>query len=298
MLSILIPIYNYNCVKLVQKLHSQAVKESITFEILCFDDGSALYKEENRKINSIPHCKYVELETNIGRSKIRNLLAENASYDYLLFLDCDVEILSMEYIKTYLENLQDFNIISGKRIYTAMPPADTKYYFHWYYGTYREVKSDNFMSNNFIIKKSLWQRIRFNENIASYGHEDTLFQIQLEQEGILVHFIDNPVIHIGLDSNDFFIEKSNESIENLLNISKKETLSDKVRLLKTYHTIRRWKFNHIFSFLFPLIRKFFIKNFTGKRPNLLAFDIYKLMYISHVDKSDNDAKNSWWKSSK
>ncbi len=288
MLSILIPIYNYNCVKLVQELQIQSSKESIDFEIICMDDASFLFKDENRKVNSIDKCSYIELERNIGRSKIRNLLAGKATYDYLLFLDCDVEIASSHYIKTYLSILNNYEIISGKRIYTNLPPDDKNYYFHWFYGVNREVKSPNFMSNNFLMKKDIWEKVKFDENITRYGHEDTLFQIQLEEKGIQIHFIDNPVIHIGLDSNEAFVRKHNEGIENLLYIFKNRILANqylyRFRLLEIYQKICRCNLNKIIGSLFPFMQKVFIKNFTGKRPNLYLFDIYKLIYISYIDK--------------
>ena len=40
MLSILIPIYNYNSYPLVQELHKQCLESDIDFEILCQDDAS------------------------------------------------------------------------------------------------------------------------------------------------------------------------------------------------------------------------------------------------------------------
>ncbi|RME04221.1 MAG: glycosyltransferase family 2 protein, partial [Bacteroidetes bacterium] len=40
MLSILIPIYNFNVVELVMELHRQATELDEPVEILAFDDGS------------------------------------------------------------------------------------------------------------------------------------------------------------------------------------------------------------------------------------------------------------------
>jgi len=291
MLSILIPIYNYNCVKLVKGLHAQASNAGINFEIRCIDDASSLYKEENRQIGTLDHCSYTELPENIGRSKIRNLLASNAIYDHLLFLDCDVEVFSGDFIRNYLPYLNDFEIISGKRIYTKFPPTDKRYYLHWFYGTHRETKSSNFMSNNFVIKKSLLEKVKFNENITRYGHEDTLFQIQLEEIGIDIHFIDNPVVHIGLDAADAFIEKNNEGIKNLLYLSEQNIIPDtylyRFRLLKKYKDVSRYKLNKVFALLFPVFRKMIIHNLKGNYPRLFFFDMYKLMYISYADKNRN-----------
>ena len=53
MLSILIPIYNFDVQELVQKLHQQASLLAIAFEIVCVDDGS-----QPNLSNRMESCKY------------------------------------------------------------------------------------------------------------------------------------------------------------------------------------------------------------------------------------------------
>ena len=56
MLSILIPVYNYNAVDLVQKLHEQASQAGIPFEILLLDDNSDNNcKRENVVLRDFPN---------------------------------------------------------------------------------------------------------------------------------------------------------------------------------------------------------------------------------------------------
>ena len=66
--------------------------QDLSFEVIVADDGSDIQKtiEENKAINQFSHCKYIIRETNVGRSAIRNFLASQATYPYLLFLDSDV----------------------------------------------------------------------------------------------------------------------------------------------------------------------------------------------------------------
>ena len=69
----------------------QKLNESI--EIVLIDDASDLEnKAKNRLLKE--YCKIIELETNVGRSKIRNLFVSECKNPYLLFLDCDSEIIS------------------------------------------------------------------------------------------------------------------------------------------------------------------------------------------------------------
>ena len=102
MLSILIPIYNFAVKELVNELSSKAESFNIPFEILCIDDKSkANYLELNKDLGKIKGVSYQQLENNIGRSAIRNLLSDKAQFDYLLFLDCDISI-GHDFLKKYI----------------------------------------------------------------------------------------------------------------------------------------------------------------------------------------------------
>ena len=70
MLSILIPTYNYNTLKLVKDLQLQGVKSDIDFEILVLDDASTDIKciTENKEINFLEHCSFLENKKNSGRT--------------------------------------------------------------------------------------------------------------------------------------------------------------------------------------------------------------------------------------
>ena len=58
MISILIPCYDYNALKLVENIEKQALLLNIIFEIICIDDGSfSLKNEDNQKINSLVNAK-------------------------------------------------------------------------------------------------------------------------------------------------------------------------------------------------------------------------------------------------
>lgn len=105
MISILIPTYNYTVFPLVENLYQQCQKANFQYEILVLDDAST-DKEiviKNSEINLLEHCSFQILPENIGRSKIRNLLAEKAKYDWLLFLDADTFPSKSNFVHNYLE---------------------------------------------------------------------------------------------------------------------------------------------------------------------------------------------------
>ena len=88
-LSILIPTYNDVCMPLATSLQRQAETLGTNYEIIVADDGSTDQDTilQNRSINSLPHCRYVERKENVGRAAIRNFLANEASHPFLVFID-------------------------------------------------------------------------------------------------------------------------------------------------------------------------------------------------------------------
>ena len=57
MLSVLIPIYNQNCSKLIYALQQQIELLHVPVEIVAIDDASTVYKEENK--NALNHTRQV-----------------------------------------------------------------------------------------------------------------------------------------------------------------------------------------------------------------------------------------------
>ena len=110
MLSVLIPCYNFNVVNLVKDVLEQLNLLKIRFEIICIEDGSSK-KFSNSKLKKIPNVTYIINETNIGRSKMRNLLSKKAKFNWLLFIDCDSEITNKNFISNYINKLKISKIL-------------------------------------------------------------------------------------------------------------------------------------------------------------------------------------------
>ena len=103
-LSVLIPVYNYNCLSLVEQLHRQLEQTAIPYEIIVGDDGStdSTTIQANQPINELSHCHYIVRTENKGRAVIRNFLAQTAQYDFLLLIDSDMTVISETFIQNYL----------------------------------------------------------------------------------------------------------------------------------------------------------------------------------------------------
>jgi glycosyltransferase involved in cell wall biosynthesis len=294
MLSILIPIYNFDVYSLVQCLYEQGLKTGVSFEIIGLDDCSAAsYQSKNRLLRAFPLVHYEELPHNVGRSKIRNLLAEKAKYEYLLFMDCDSAIANAEYLSVYLAYLQPGQLLYGGRIYNTSSPTDARYKLHWTYGITREQQRasnrrkqpyHSFMTNNFLVPREELLSIRFSEKLKGYGHEDTLFGFELMKNNIPIVHLDNPLIHVGLEDSDTFLAKSKVGIQNLYRLEQMPDVFIETRLLKVFRLVNK---GFLTSFLFAFLASLesvLIAQLKGKRPNMRAFDLLKLYWLLQESK--------------
>lgn len=300
MLSVLIPIYNFDVRDLVWELHNQALRAEVDFEIILLDDGS---EEEFKSINSVlaslSNVTYQEEAINLGRSKIRNKLAKLAKYESLLFMDCDSKITGPHYIENYIKLCGKYPILCGGTTYSTLKTISTTQKLHWLHGLKREQwpakvrnqePNKSFHTNNFFIEKSLLQSIGFNEKMVGYGHEDTLFGLELQKRNVTITHIDNPVLHLGLESNEEFLRKTREGIKNLkriVRINGDDTkLSNTITLLTYYNKLRTFKLTRPVEFLYKRYEHILRKNLLSDKPNLFVFDLYKLGYLCTIAKEN------------
>lgn len=292
MLSILIPVYNYNVFSLVEELAEQCRFAGINFEILCQDDASnSVLNKENERINVLQNCSFVSLEKNIGLSSNRNLLASKAQYGNLLFIDGDSIVINLNYIQNYLDNIQDFDIVYGGRIHPENVYSD-KQKLRWKYGRLVEDKTvsqrkaalyKTLMFNNTLIKKDCFSKIKFDSNLIKYGHEDTLFAYKISQSNFKVKHIENAIQHGDIDENLIYISKVKNSLENLLILDRKKQIdSDFLKILKIYHLMKRFKLRYPAGLFFKTFNTLILKQLNSKNPSLMLLNIYKLTYLCSI----------------
>lgn len=294
MLSILIPEYNYDCSKLVGELSDQCLKEGIPFEILVMDDASSRFLEENRAISKLTGCQFIESEQNVKAAKIRNLLGQKAVHPYLLFLDCDLAIRDDKFIHKYLVSLGQASVLVGAVVYQTLKPPVSQM-LRWTYGRKREclsveVRNKNpwksMPSSNFLMEKAAFDLVPFDERFDQYGHEDTLFGITLKKKGISVKYIDNPLIHMGLESSEVFLSKSLIAVEKYetMPIMKSLEVVENVRIFSFYQRMASLNLVGLLAFKYRLLKKCMHKQLCGPCPNLLIFDFYRLGYLCNYVK--------------
>ncbi len=254
------------------------------------DDASNNPPKRNEQINALSGCRYVKLDDNIGKSKIKNRLAEEAKGDWLLMMDDDGLPESDEYINNLFRLIKrdDVDVICGGRTYQEEMPS-SEYYLHWLYGREREVKSaeerkrhpyNGFMIANMCIRKSVFMKIRLDERMRLYGHEDSVFGMNLKREGVRVLHVDNPLRHIGLVRTRQFIENQAESVNSVaLLIKGGQENVNLIRLANVYKHIRKWHLDGLISKLEGVVDKHARKKMMGRKPCLKWLDYWKLTLL-------------------
>ena len=295
MLSILIPVYNFDVRKLVNELHSQTIKTSVPFEILIVDDYSdTVFRQQNRELALLSHVIYEELPQNIGRSKIRNVLFVKAQYHYCLVIDCDAKIPSATFVSEYLKYCRENIVVCGGTKYETAGSHNSNS-LRLRYGLQRESKSieernknpyHSFSTFNFLISKNIVKSIRFDETITGYGHEDTLFGLALKKQNIEIIHIKNPLIHLGIESNQVFLDKALLGVKNLKEIMQNHRnpseLFQDITLLAYYKNIYNWGLQPFFKFLYSVSHKSIEKKLIREGKSLFYFDFLRLSYLCFI----------------
>lgn len=291
MISILIPVYNYDIVALVHNL--RIAMDSVTgfSELLIGDDGSSAdYRNRYTQLCD-EKVRLISSKKNIGRSAIRNKLAKEAKGDFYLFIDADALIAgtAIKYLEGWLPFLNTSRVICGGVLYADFPPAEPDKMLRWKYGKKREQRKASerkkhpharFSSFNFIVEKETFSKIRFNEDLTQYGHEDTLMGYQLKKANIEVVHIDNPLIHDGVEFNSDFLMKTKQGIENLSIlcdiVTDRRALAESVRLVRAYDRLRYFGVTRFLAGIYIRYRERMEISLDSKKASLFLFGLFRM----------------------
>ncbi len=288
MFSVLIPVQNYDVSSLVKAIISDSANSEIPVEIIVSEDGSepSMFSK-NAELHASGHIKHLVFEKERGRSANRNGLAAEASNDYLLFIDADSAIRP-GFLKNYANSINKAEVLVGGTAYSKEQKT-TATLLRWRYGIRREMISasernkapyNSLTANNLCVKKSVFLKILFDESITRYGHEDTLFGFALRDAGTSLLHIDNSVLHLGLESNGRFVEKTYTGIQTLVKLYKAGKVGvDDVRLLRFYYDWNHKGLGLLLNALGSFIGSAAKKNLLSGDPKLSALDFYKLVVL-------------------
>ncbi|HEX2970593.1 MAG TPA: glycosyltransferase [Bacteroidales bacterium] len=290
-ISLLIPVKDYDIIALVHSMKGAMDKVPELVEILVGDDGSSPEFREKYRSMEGNGVRIIVSEKNIGRASMRNRLAIEARGEYLLFIDADTMLPSTAeaYLKKWIMAAGNARVMSGGILYRDSPPGDPDKLLRWKYGRMKEQKkaadrnkrpNAGFSTFNVLFERSVFSKIRFDEELRQYGHEDTLMGYQLEKAGIKIMHIDNGLYHEGLETNKDYLAKTKLGIENLSHIydrvTDKRTFSETVRILGLYNKLEVLRLTRVLAGIFIKYRDRMEIRLDSNKISLNLFSFYKI----------------------
>ena len=295
-LSILIPTYNGDCRQQVAALSRQAEAiEGLRYEIIVADDGSTdrCLASLCGEVAALPHCRFIDRRENTGRAAIRNFLAREARYAWLLFMDCDMSIVNEQFIRTYLDSDDIKDVAYGGYTVGNGVRSCLRYIYEKQCEPRHRAEERrkrpylHFHTCNFLVSREVMLGHPFDERFRHYGYEDVLWGKQLRQHGINIRHLDNPAGFCTFEDNTHFVSKTEEGLrtlhqfrDELRGYSQMLTFVDGIHLGMVRGAIRLWH-----RLLGPIERR----NLCGNHPSLHVFKIYKLGYFLSLSSIIHDS---------
>lgn len=290
-LSIAIPTRNDDCSQTVSKLLEQARREtSLDFEILIADDASD-NAEVIRQLNIIGNqegCRLIRLKENVGRAAVRNMLAREAKYDKVLFIDAGVDINNQDFLKTYILHANDADIVCGGwktdvGAETAKANLRAKYELDCEKNHTPLQRNKHpyrsFRTVNFLVHKDILLNNPFPADMTGYGYEDVVFGKQAEKAGCTVLHIDNPVVYKSYEDNEAFVSKTIQSVNTLYIY--RERIGQYSKLHSIAFRLRKLRLDSLMVFLYKQRSETWKKQLCGNCPSLRMLSLLKLgCYLS------------------
>jgi hypothetical protein len=131
---------------------------------------------------------------------------------------------------------------------------------------------------NVMIRRSTFLCIGFDEDCKEYGYEDALFGVELMKREIQILHIENPLIHMGLDTNEIFLRKSETALRTLKSLGDKMECHSYVG--RTYLKFKKWRIDWMIKGFHQLFGKTIRCHLLSSRPSLFWFSVYKLGYYA------------------
>lgn len=290
MVSILIPVFNYDCSLLVANLIQQGdalkAKEDFDYEIILADDHSTQQDTIKKNISTLSSCKqgiYLSQNTQHGRARNRNSAIRIAKGDFIIFIDCDAQIPNGHFLENYWNTRHLASIIVGGIINPTSCPQGSELRFKYEKNAekFRALKyrTENpykhFSTFNFMAQREILGNIMFNQDLTEYGYEDTLLGLELHNHNISIAHIENPLIHLGINNNQDFLKATEAAMRNLYKLP---MLHSSVGPSRFANIIEKFHLKQFFSFAFALLRKPIRHNLLSHHPSLFLFNIYKVGY--------------------
>mgnify|MGYP000103152582 CR=1 FL=1 len=233
-LSVLIPVFKDDPSFLISTLNTEAKQVNGQVEIIVLDDGSmdeALFHEITQSLGRgrlAGRC--VRLLENAGRAKGRNILAQQARGQWLLFLDGDMLPDTGAFLQTYLGLITQNTapvVFGGYSVLQVANTPDTALHIYLSQSSdcmaaaaRNETPAKHLCTSNVLVKTDLFRQVPFDEGFTGWGWEDTEWALRVSGLGARILHVDNTATHLGLDTPEHLMRKYQQSAKNYGHMAK------------------------------------------------------------------------------
>lgn len=221
MISIIIPMYNSE--KYIEKCIESILGNSYkNIEIIVVDDGSI-----DASIEIVKKYKNIKLlySTHTGPGNARNVGLENASGDFIFFIDSD-DTINSNTLKILKRNIKNYDIVIGN--YNIIYDNDNIELF--------ETPTDA-KFNSFFESVTVWNRLYRKEFLykhkikfeSIYQGEDRLFLAEL--------YLHNPKINVISDNIYNWMRHENETQKTLTHIDDESNFNGQLYCMKKFKNL-------------------------------------------------------------
>jgi glycosyltransferase involved in cell wall biosynthesis len=287
-LSVLIPFKGDDPVRLLQALDL----EQVAAEIVLLDDGSGDADLSARVAAQVEAMRlpvrFVRLETNQGRARGRNTLAEQARADYLLFLDSDMLPDTATFLARWLE-------IAGQRAPVAFggfslkqAPVERATALHRAMAVSsdcidadaRAAQPEKYVfTSNLLVRRDVFAAITFDERFSGWGWEDVEWAMRVVKSWPILH-TENTATHLGLDTAAAMAAKFEQSVANFGRVV--EMHPDIVGAYPSHKVARMLKRLPLRGAWRPLVKRAALTDGAPIRLRAFAMRLYRAALYSEV----------------
>lgn len=223
-ISIVMPFFHDNPSSLLKVMSAAASSQGVHVEFVVADDGSCdseLTRALTTTIDGLElPATLITISRNQGRAATRNVLGQNVSGNYILFLDADVLPDREDFFKVYvqaIEKEQPAVMIGGFSVNRCKVTPEVALH---HYLTSRvdclpaAIRRENpwryCFSCNVLVRRDVFLQHPFNGAYRGWGWEDQEWGLRMSRQYPLAH-IDNSVSNMGLNNEVTLMRKYAES---------------------------------------------------------------------------------------
>ena len=259
--------------------------EGLRYEIIVADDGSTdtHARLTNKEMLELANVVYLQRRENVGRARIRNVLARRATSAWLLFVDSDMTVCRDDFVLRYAELDDAYEVACGGYLLGHAKGNNLRFLYEKQAADSNTLARrnlhpyHNLHTANLLMRRETAFAHPFDERFRRYGYEDVLLGKQLMQAGTRIIHIDNPLLFADFESNTHFMQKTEEALQTLHTF--REELRGFSRLLDVADKIRHLHLQPLVDFYWKRRKKSWRACLCGNQPKLKCYKYYRLGYF-------------------